>query len=270
MNELRQARPFRLALWLQIISLCVLALLQPVSAQQIPSAKLKWLLSYEGKSENQVVLDSRFRTLLDMAVPATQIELGGGTRSAEPLKSAVFERIAGVPGEVRIRDGRYVTLTACMAHACVGTHAFLWIDTVGGVVIGGLEHDLFGAETYNFSHRESLLIYSKQFRSGDLDFHGRKLPAAFRRDFNDWIAYARVEHNRWMANVSRRYLVGAEEPSPYIQFRFVDAGGKIAVLPPDPDSLFDDGKATPASNESGLGRLSKPFYVLYFNSFLYF
>ena len=125
-------------------------------------------------------------------------------------------------------------------------HAFLWIDTVGGVVIGGLEHDLSGAETYNFSHRESLLIYSKQFRSGDLDFHGRKLPAAFRRDFNDWIAYARVEHNRWMANVSRRYLVGSEEPSPYIQFRFVDARGQVTVLPPDPEFLFDDGKATPA------------------------
>jgi len=153
---------------------------------------------------------------------------------------------APVVAATRPMVSRYVTLTACMAHACVGTHAFLWIDTVGGVVIGGLEHDLFGAETYNFSHRESLLIYSKQFRSGDLDFHGRKLPAAFRRDFNDWIAYARVEHNRWMANVSRRYLVGSEEPSPYIQFRFVDARGQVTVLPPDPEFLFDDGKATPA------------------------
>ena len=214
------------------------------SAQKIPSTQLSWLLSYEGKSENQVVLDRRFDAFLDAAVPATRIRLGDGPRSLRSLKSEVRERTGGVPGEVKIRDGRYVMLTACMAHACVGTHAFLWIDTVGGVVIGGLEHDLFGAEVYNFRQRDSLLIYSKQVRCSDLQFRTRKLPSAFRSDFADWIVYARVEHNQAKASAGLGNLVSSEEPSPYAQFRFVDAKGEIAVLPPDPSFLFDN-KAAP-------------------------
>ena len=129
--------------------LWVLCLLQPMAAQRIPRAKLKWLFVYEGKSENQAVLDKRFGALLDAAVPRVTVQLHGSV--GVPLKREVGDAIIGVPGEVKIRDGRYVMLTSCVAHACVGGHGFLWIDTAEGLVIGGLEHDLFGLEKYNFT-----------------------------------------------------------------------------------------------------------------------
>lgn len=212
-----------------VASISILCWLQPLAAQRIPRAKLTWLFDYEGKSENQAVLDKRFDALLDAAVPATRIQLGAGPRSNRPLRSAVVARIIGVPGEVKIRDGRYVMLTSCMAHACVGTHGFMWIDTVQGIVIGGLEHDLFGPEKYNLTLRPSLLLFSRQLRAIDLGKGPGPFPAAFRRDLADWLAYTKQQYMSAMASAGLARKLDWDAFL-YAQVRFVDEFGKTAVI----------------------------------------
>ncbi len=219
----------RVLQFLILANLWVLCMLQPVAAQRIPRAKLTWLLDYEGRSENETVLDKRFGTLLDSAVPATRIQLGAGLRSNQPLRSAFLASIAGVPGEVKIRDGRYVMLTACMAHACVGTHGFMWIDTVQGIVIGGLEHDLFGPEEYNFTLRPSLLLFSRQLRAIDFGKGGGPFPPAFRQDLADWLVYTKREYMSAMASAGLAKQVDWDAFL-YAQVRFLDRRGEIATI----------------------------------------
>ncbi len=233
-GEEQSARPMhlkriRVLQFLILANLWVLCLLQPLAAQRIPGAKLKWLLDYEGKSENQAVLDKRFGALLDAAVPTTRIQLGAGPRSNQPLKSAVLARIAGVPGEVKIRDGRYVMLTACIAHACVGTHGFMWIDTVQGIVIGGLEHDLFAPEKYNFTLRPSLLLFSRQLRAIDFGERAGPFPVAFRQDLADWLVYTKREYMSAMASAGLAKQMDWDVFL-YAHVRFLDRRGEIATI----------------------------------------
>jgi len=90
------------------------------SATAQPSAA--WVLDYENRSTNQFEHDPRTAPLVKATLPAK-------------LAPLVLEALDGPPNPVFVRDRRYVSASACMAHACP-SKGFFWIDTQTGVAIG--------------------------------------------------------------------------------------------------------------------------------------
>jgi hypothetical protein len=84
-----------------------------------------WLLNFKGKTTNDVFWDRRFNGLLSAVVPNAK-----SSYSADPgaMKADLKARLGGPPGDIEIKAGRYLVLSACMAHSC-GDKGMIWIDT---------------------------------------------------------------------------------------------------------------------------------------------
>jgi len=93
-----------------------------VAASATAQQTAAWVLSYENRSSNQFEHDPRTAALVKATLPAT-------------LAPLVLEALDGPPDPVFVRDRRYVSASACMAHACP-SKGFFWIDTQTGVGVG--------------------------------------------------------------------------------------------------------------------------------------
>lgn len=131
----------------------------------ILALSVAWLLSYEGKSTNELVWDSRTHALVQTRVPAK-------------LSRALIEALGGPPDPVFVRDGRYVSLSACAFHAC-GEKGFLWVDTRSGVGLG--------AVAQQWQHLPKTLIL------GSNAFAADAIPAAARTALLEWLSERDVQ-----------------------------------------------------------------------------
>ena len=88
------------------------------------AADLSWPLSYAGKSTNEFILNKRANPLINTRLPST-------------LARDVTLSLDGPPDPVIVKDGRYVSVSACRPHDC-GDKAFFWIDTRTGAGLGAI------------------------------------------------------------------------------------------------------------------------------------
>jgi hypothetical protein len=96
-------------------------------------AQTAWLLSYENKSTNQVMRDSRSARLVQTRIPSKlSVDVGAG--------------LGGPPDPVVVEEHRYVTLAGCVAYYCPD-HGWLWIDTRTGRSLGAYFEYMSGAST---------------------------------------------------------------------------------------------------------------------------
>ncbi|MCU6501125.1 lysozyme inhibitor LprI family protein [Rugamonas sp. A1-17] len=112
-----------------------------------------WPLSYDGKSTNAFIWDKRAKPLIQTRVPAK-------------LSKDVIDGLGGPPDPVFVVEKRYVSVSACVAHACP-EKGFFWIDTQTGQ---GLGAD----------------IYDGALRLGSNSLSPAQIPAAARRALIDW------------------------------------------------------------------------------------
>jgi uncharacterized protein YecT (DUF1311 family) len=101
---------------LVIVGLAVLCAEAPAE----PGAS--WLLTYAGKSTNELIWDHRAASLIHASLPAA---LAGNVEAA----------LGGPPDPVIVSGQRYVSMSACLPHAC-GEKGFLWVDTQTGTALG--------------------------------------------------------------------------------------------------------------------------------------
>jgi uncharacterized protein YecT (DUF1311 family) len=123
----------------------------------VPSAG--WTLSYEGKSTNELRWDKRIESLVNTRVPAG-------------LSRDLLEALGGPPEPVLVADHRYVSMSACVAHACF-MKGFFWVDTRTGVGLGAL----FGAR---FEAPRALQL-------GSNGMSHTQIPTAARGALIDWL-----------------------------------------------------------------------------------
>jgi uncharacterized protein YecT (DUF1311 family) len=116
--ETQNVTSHRTKRWAASAAIAVSLITASASAQ--PSAA--WVLGYENQSTNQFEHDPRTATLVKVTLPAT-------------LAPLVLEALDGPPDPVFVRDRRYVSASACRAHACP-SKGFFWIDTQTGVGVG--------------------------------------------------------------------------------------------------------------------------------------
>ncbi|MYN15166.1 DUF1311 domain-containing protein [Rugamonas sp. FT107W] len=112
-----------------------------------------WPLSYDGQSTNTFIWDKRAKPLIQTRVPAK-------------LSRDVIAGLGGPPDPVFVVDKRYVSASACEAHACP-EKGFFWIDTQTGQGLGAV-------------------IYDGELRLGSNSLAAAQIPAAARRALIDW------------------------------------------------------------------------------------
>jgi hypothetical protein len=83
-----------------------------------------WLLTYQGKTTNQVRWDPRFSSMLQSGLPHYRVRWWGNST----LPDAAFTLLSGPPDFVVVESNRYVTLAAAVAHDAE-TKGLLWVDT---------------------------------------------------------------------------------------------------------------------------------------------
>jgi len=119
------------------------------------AATIDWPLSYEGKSSNAFIWDKRAKPLIETRLP--------GKFSREVLSG-----LGGPPEPVFVVDKRYVSVSACEAHACP-FKGFFWIDTQTGQGLGAN-------------------IIDGELRLGSNSLSAQQIPAPARRALIDWMS----------------------------------------------------------------------------------
>lgn len=114
-----------------------------------------WTLSYQGKSSNAFIWDKRAKTLVRDAVPAK-------------VAADVLSGLGGPPDPVRVAEERYVSVSACVAHACPDK-GFFWVDSKTGSGLGG------------YLSGDTLTLGSKRLPAGDI-------PAAAVQAVGAWLS----------------------------------------------------------------------------------
>jgi hypothetical protein len=119
------------------------------SANQSP---FHWLLTYKGKTANDIIWDKRYKSLLTTLVPQRQAFLLGFSSS---LQHIVQEVLGGPPENVVINQDRYVFFSSCRLHSC-NEKGFMWVDTKENIGIIGVIH-YFEGKKYRDSPLLSLI-----------------------------------------------------------------------------------------------------------------
>jgi hypothetical protein len=102
-----------------------------------------------------------------------------------PLIDALEMVIKGSSIPVRIRDGRYVTVSG-HSGPYLGGRGFIWIDLQDGIVLGG-----FYFHPTNGEPTPTVNVFSRQVLKQD-ELRMSQLPPAFAEDLNRWSAEFRV------------------------------------------------------------------------------
>jgi hypothetical protein len=134
----------------------------------------RWLLSYQGKTTNQVRWDPRLPSLLQAGLPDFNVHI----YSNQPLPETALTYLSGPPEPVNIESGRYVTLAACVPQ--VGElKGLLWVDLGGSghpqMIFAALDQDA----GKNF--RASLALFTQN------DEYAKKLPPQFIASLTSWL-----------------------------------------------------------------------------------
>lgn len=132
----------------------------------------KWLLTYKGKSTNQVRWDPRFPSLLESGLPDYRVQWWENSA----LPDAAFTLLSGPPDMVMIESNRYVTLSAAVAHDAQ-SKGLLWIDIEAShpeMIFCYLDQDPVHL------HEFSITLYTKQSQLI------AKLPPQFLAAFSAW------------------------------------------------------------------------------------
>ncbi|GJJ00241.1 hypothetical protein RugamoR64_07790 [Duganella rhizosphaerae] len=133
----------------------LIALLALTLSALAQATTIDWPLSYEGKSSNAFIWDKRAKPLIETRLP--------GKFSREVLSG-----LGGPPEPVFVVDKRYVSISACEAHACP-FKGFFWIDTQTGQGLGGN-------------------IIDGELRLGSNSLSALQIPAPARRALIDWMS----------------------------------------------------------------------------------
>lgn len=131
----------------------LIALLAMTLSALAHATTVDWPLDYEGKSSNAFIWDKRAKPLIETRLPSK-------------FSKEVLSGLSGPPEPVFVVDKRYVSVSACEAHACP-FKGFFWIDTQTGQ---GLGAD----------------IYDGALRLGSNSLSAAQIPAAARRALIDW------------------------------------------------------------------------------------
>ena len=118
--------------------------------------KESWVLSYENKSTNTFIWDKRAPTLIRATLP-------------KQFAKDVLDGLGGPPDPVRVMENRYVSVSACVAHACM-MKGFYWIDAQSGAALGATVFD------------NALLVGSKGVSSAAMPAQARKALLAWLSD----------------------------------------------------------------------------------------
>ncbi|MBB3121198.1 lysozyme inhibitor LprI family protein [Pseudoduganella violacea] len=141
-----------------------------------------WVLSYEGKSSNAFIWDKRAKGLIKNSVPP---------KIADELLSA----LGGPPDPVVVVKQRYVSVSACVAHACMVKGMF-WFDSQEGVGIGV------------YLDEDSLTLASSGLRP-------EEVPAIARKAITDWLSDVEVQPKQ------AQYLAPNGDLSPIAPTQFI-------------------------------------------------
>ncbi len=133
----------------------LIALLALTLSTLAHATTIDWPLSYEGKSSNAFIWDNRAKPLIETRLP--------GKFSREVLSG-----LGGPPEPVFVVDKRYVSVSACEAHACP-FKGFFWIDTQTGQGLGAN-------------------IIDGELRLGSNSLSAQQIPAPARRALIDWMS----------------------------------------------------------------------------------
>jgi hypothetical protein len=146
----------------------------------VPSDHLAFLNHYAGAAANQIVRDKQFRKLVRSFTPDCVFHYGWDM----PLSDALDLVLKGSTVPVRIREGRYATISGRNGPYLMG-RGFLWFDLQDGIALGG-----FYFHPTNGEPTPSVTIFSRQVREESLGLS--QLPAAFVYDLNQWSGESRI------------------------------------------------------------------------------
>lgn len=152
MSSLRAPLPCVLLLFLLNGSVSA----QSIFQSPIPADQLAFLNQFAGAPARDLIRDKSFRKLTRTFIPDCVFHYGWDT----PLSGAVEQVIKGSPLPLRIRDGRYLTVSGLSGPILAG-RGFLWIDLQDGIALGG-----FYFHPTNGEPTPSVTVFSKQVKEG--------------------------------------------------------------------------------------------------------
>ncbi len=127
---------------------------QACSHAQTP-APAPWLLGFDGKSTNELVLDKHFPEFLRTHVMTRTVNYWIG-KPTSPAKDAL-EFLHGPPDDVHVADGRYLTASACVPHDCPD-RGLLWVDVTTGATV--FAASVYATPTPILGNRAHLWMFS--------------------------------------------------------------------------------------------------------------
>lgn len=94
------------------------------STAQTTSDLRQWMLSYKGKTTNQLYWDKRFAPFFRQNLPSIQVP---AIVDGPSLYNAARAYLGGPPNEVLVDSNRYLSASACVAGYCEA-EGLLWVD----------------------------------------------------------------------------------------------------------------------------------------------
>lgn len=178
--------------------------------------RFAWLSKLKaGDSSRDAVLSAEFRDLVASVTPGVAYHF----HIDMPLASAFSAVIRGPAEPIALRDGRYMTISACQVATCSGARALLWVDTNALLAVGALEFSPSNGEP-----TPTQTLFSSQIL--DVITELSQLPDAFVADLHLW-----SRASRFRAPMARYFINGGgfETAVPHDEDNCV--GGDRSSLP---------------------------------------
>jgi hypothetical protein len=153
---------------------------QSIFQTPIPVDQLLFVNQFVGQPSGNLMRDKQFRKVMHGFVPDCVFHYGWDT----PLSGAIEQAIKGSSIPVRIRDGRYVTVSGVKGPILAG-RGFIWLDLQTGIALGG-----FYFHPTNGEPTPSVTVFSRQVKEDSLSL--TQLPQAFAADLFAWSQEARI------------------------------------------------------------------------------
>jgi uncharacterized protein YecT (DUF1311 family) len=183
---------------------------------KVPADRFAWLAKLKGASSSRdAVLSDEFPRLLAAIVPGANYHF----HVDMPLVNAFTTIIRGAAQPIGVRDGRYMTLAACVSPNCVGARAMLWIDIDGGLSIGAIDFNPSNGEP-----TPTETLFSTQILDPVTD--APQLPATFLTDLAVWSHASRTR-----APVAR-YFINGRGLKTVVPHNEDSCASERAMLPP--------------------------------------
>jgi len=144
------------------------------------SDELGFLNQFAGAPANEVVRDKQFHKLIHSVIPNCIFHYGWDMSLSDALELV----LKGSPVPVRVREGRYVTISGRNGPYLMG-RGFLWFDLQDGIALGG-----FYFRPTNGEPTPTFTIFSRQVKEESLGLS--QLPPAFVYDMNRWSGESRI------------------------------------------------------------------------------